>query len=175
MLSVPIKPHYLANNLCGETAASSCSVAEFQFSGCIFRGSHTTIPTINTMQEIVHDKGVIFLASAGNNGPALTTVGAPGGTSSCIIGVGAFVSPSSSAAVHSHPASALPEGWEGQQYNWSSRGMYACMLYLREASRSFFHVVVNACGVMCHYSHASLISLREASRSFYHALSGPLS
>jgi hypothetical protein len=74
-------------------------------------------------QEIINDKGVIFLASAGNNGPALSTVGAPGGTCSDIIGVGAFVSPSSAAAVHSHTDSALPEGWEGQQYNWSSRGM----------------------------------------------------
>jgi hypothetical protein len=73
-------------------------------------------------QEIINDKGVIFLASAGNNGPALSTVGAPGGTCSDIIGVGAFVSPSSAAAVHSHTDSALPEGWEGQQYNWSSRG-----------------------------------------------------
>lgn len=75
------------------------------------------------VQEIVNDHGVIFLASAGNNGPGLTTVGAPGGTAGHLIGVGAYVSRDSSAGVHSHAGDALPEGWEGQQYNWSSRGV----------------------------------------------------
>lgn len=74
------------------------------------------------VQDVVHDAGVIFVASAGNNGPGLTTVGAPGGTSAAIMSIGAYVSPASAAAVHSHPVTALPDGWEGQQYNWSSRG-----------------------------------------------------
>ncbi len=58
---------------------------------------------------------------AGNAGPALTTVGAPGGTSSALISVGAFVSPPLAAAGHS--LRALGElGADGQQYTWSSRG-----------------------------------------------------
>jgi tripeptidyl-peptidase-2 len=39
----------------------------------------------------VLEKGVAFFASAGNAGPALSTVGAPGGNSAHIIGVGAAV------------------------------------------------------------------------------------
>lgn len=59
--------------------------------------------------------------TAGNAGPALSTVGAPGGTSSALISVGAFVSPPLAAAGHS--LRALGElGEAGQQYTWSSRG-----------------------------------------------------
>lgn len=75
-----------------------------------------------TAQELVHDEGVIFVASAGNNGPGLTTVGAPGGTTSAILSVAAFVSPSLAASAHAQRDDALPAGWVGQHYNWSSRG-----------------------------------------------------
>jgi len=48
-------------------------------------------------------------------------VGAPGGTSSALISVGALVSPALAAAGHSLRAlGALGE--VGQQYTWSSRG-----------------------------------------------------
>lgn len=86
-------------------------------------GEPTTSPNygrfIRLAEEVVNKHGVIFVSSAGNSGPSLTTVGAPGGTSSCILSIGAFVTPSMAVSAHSL-VEAVSE--EGIQYTWSSRG-----------------------------------------------------
>ncbi len=51
--------------------------------------------------EVVNRQGVIFISSAGNAGPALSTAGAPGGTGSPIISIGAYVSQDMATAAHS--------------------------------------------------------------------------
>ena len=73
---------------------------------------------VRLANEIVHKHGVIFVASAGNAGPALSTVGAPGGTSGSIMSIGAYVTPDLAKSGHSvrHPIES------GAQYTWSSRG-----------------------------------------------------
>eukprot|EP00798_Chlamydomonas_sp_ICE-L_P009787 gene9786-7671_t len=85
-------------------------------------GEPTTTPNqgrfIELATELVHKHGVIFVSSAGNAGPALSTVGAPGGTSSAIYSIGAYVSPAFAAAGHSIRETPTA----GTQYTWSSRG-----------------------------------------------------
>ncbi|KAG0483009.1 hypothetical protein HPP92_011093 [Vanilla planifolia] len=85
-------------------------------------GEPTLLPDygrfVSLVNEVVDKHHLLFISSAGNNGPALNTVGAPGGTSSNIIGVGAYVSPAMAVGAHS-VVDPLPEGME---YTWSSRG-----------------------------------------------------
>ncbi|MBA0831085.1 hypothetical protein Goarm_015575, partial [Gossypium armourianum] len=85
-------------------------------------GEPTLLPDygrfVDLVNEVVNKYRLIFVSSAGNSGPALSTVGAPGGTSSSIIGVGAYVSPAMAAGAHS----VVEPPPEGLEYTWSSRG-----------------------------------------------------
>lgn len=85
-------------------------------------GEAAAIPNFGRFMEIIHKdvinkNGCIVVSSAGNNGPALTTVGSPGGVSSHMIGVGAFVSHSMMDAEYG-----MLKNVREQPYTWSSRG-----------------------------------------------------
>ena len=72
---------------------------------------------VEEFNDIVREKNIVFVGSAGNSGPALSTVGAPGGTSSALIGVGAYVSPEMAVAEY-----ALRKAIPGLPFTWTSRG-----------------------------------------------------
>ncbi|GBG25276.1 Tripeptidyl-peptidase 2 [Hondaea fermentalgiana] len=86
-------------------------------------GEPTSAPdqgrTAELARDLVEKHGVIFVSSAGNAGPALSTVGAPGATSDALIGVGACVERAMMLADYSMKPG---EGPPPKSYTWSSRG-----------------------------------------------------
>ena len=72
---------------------------------------------VKLAEKVVTEHGVCFIGSAGNNGPCLSTVGAPCGTSSSIISIGAF-----SVQSLMKPGYAMKSNVQETNYTWSSVG-----------------------------------------------------
>lgn len=77
-------------------------------------------PALTAIQNLVTEYGVIYCASAGNNGPGIETGGAPGASMPEVISVGAYVTADMIKAEHS----LLGQPASGLLFTWSSRGPY---------------------------------------------------
>ena len=97
------------------TISNRCDLVNMSF------GEPTRTPNrgwlTNLFSQLVDDHGVIFVASAGNAGPALSTAGAPGATTSSLFGVGAYLSPTMMSAQYA-ALDTRPE----LPYTFTSRG-----------------------------------------------------
>ena len=109
-----------------EAIKFKCDVINLSYGeGCVLAN---TGRFINLAEDLVNKHGIVFVASAGNNGPALTTVGAPGGTSESILGVAAYVSPKMMEAEYSmcydndENDDESIDNMKGTTYTWSSVG-----------------------------------------------------
>lgn len=58
------------------------------------------------LNKLVHEENVVFVSSARNNGPGLCSVSTPGGTTSSIIGIGAYFIPHMVTQAYSYIGSA---------------------------------------------------------------------
>ncbi|KAL7749119.1 hypothetical protein RI367_005524 [Sorochytrium milnesiophthora] len=95
---------------------NKCDLANISY------GEAVNCPNVGRFTELLRDvainqHGVIVVSSAGNAGPALTTVGAPGGPTGGVISVGAHVGHNQMAAEY-----ALLQNVPEREYTWSSRG-----------------------------------------------------
>lgn len=103
-------------------AFTACALSGVDIANMSF-GEPTKAPDAGRVEqlgrELVFKNGVIFVSSAGNMGPALSTVGAPGSTTPGLFGVGAYIEPSMMIADYSMRESAVIPA---TNYTWSSRG-----------------------------------------------------
>jgi tripeptidyl-peptidase-2 len=94
---------------------NDCDLINMSYGGPTEEPNEGRIPDL--LSEIVNLHGVIFTLSAGNEGPALTTVGGPGGTTEALIGVGAVLTPGMMEAQYS-----MRDAYDESHFTWSSRG-----------------------------------------------------
>lgn len=106
-----------------EAVKRGCDVINLSYGeGCVMP-NHGRF--VGLVEDLVWKHNVLFVSSAGNNGPAISTVGAPGGTTSAILGVAAYVSPAMQQACYSMMTSSEGGGGEqhlGTNFTWSSVG-----------------------------------------------------
>ena len=95
--------------------AAGCQLANLSFGEPFYEPEGGRVHA--AFSDAVRKWGMAIFTSAGNDGPGLSTIGAPGGTSACIT-VGAYIS----SAMMEHQYSMLPDAVPSTSYAFSSRG-----------------------------------------------------
>eukprot|EP00600_Ochromonadales_sp_CCMP1393_P004453 CAMPEP_0174964208 /NCGR_PEP_ID=MMETSP0004_2-20121128/5753_1 /TAXON_ID=420556 /ORGANISM="Ochromonas sp., Strain CCMP1393" /LENGTH=1471 /DNA_ID=CAMNT_0016212909 /DNA_START=2788 /DNA_END=7203 /DNA_ORIENTATION=+ len=98
-----------------EAVKHKCNVLNMSFGeGCTVNNMGAFI---KLAEEVVYTHNIVFVGSAGNNGPCISTVGAPCGTSSAILSIGAMVTESLM-----KPAYSMLDKVPPTNFTWSSVG-----------------------------------------------------
>lgn len=123
ILSLNIGDHRLAAMETGQAmtrAFNMCAEMNVDVINMSF-GEGTHLPDVGRVIEearrLIDRKDVIYVCSAGNQGPALSTVGAPGGTTTGVIGIGAYLTAESADTLYG-----VYKPVDSNIYPWSSRG-----------------------------------------------------
>ncbi|KAJ2796337.1 hypothetical protein H4R20_005561, partial [Coemansia guatemalensis] len=124
LLSLTLGKHYMESmeTSIGLTRAANAIVEYGADMANISFGEPTATPNIGqwvqmVRREVVRRRRCIFVGSAGNEGPALSTVTAPAGTTDDFIGVGAYVGYDQMKANHGMYGTV-----NDTVFTWSSRG-----------------------------------------------------
>lgn len=102
-------------NACRHVIENKCDLVNYSFGEPMTFANQG--PGLTAVQELIEKYGVIFCASAGNDGPGVETVGAPGGFCSSVVSVAAYLSNDMIKAEHS-----LMGSGASMLFTWSSRG-----------------------------------------------------
>jgi hypothetical protein len=101
--------HVTTSNVITTTIAANTTIANITTHSPLLLLSYTGA-FVKLAEEMVYKHGITFISSAGNNGPNISTVGAP--MASCIVSVGAFVTKSlmrTAYSIHETNVSTIPE------------------------------------------------------------------
>jgi hypothetical protein len=104
---------------CIEAVRQGCDIVNMSYGEAVSYEDYGYV--IDLCNELVTKYNIMFISSAGNNGPALTTIGCPGGTSTHVMSIGAYV-PRSLMSVGYHLNEKDVQNIVDTNYTWSSVG-----------------------------------------------------
>ncbi|UZJ51089.1 hypothetical protein CBS101457_000409 [Exobasidium rhododendri] len=100
--------------------ASDCDIANMSFGESGAFGVEDKGAFAETLRDyVVRKKDILFISSAGNNGPAISTVGQPGGTTTGVLSIGAYVD---AGAMQEAEYALVEENVPSSVTTWCSRG-----------------------------------------------------
>ena len=100
--------------------ASECDIANMSFGESGAFGVENKGAFAEALRDfVVRRKDILFISSAGNNGPAITTVGQPGGTTTEILSIGAYVD---AGGMQQAEYALVESGVPSSVTTWCSRG-----------------------------------------------------